>query len=65
MSNDEAALIRKLSAAGYVIPPYCTLPIVGGHADGIGGCWGISSGQQPERGEEYCVKCEYYNGDAV
>jgi hypothetical protein len=31
------------------------------HFDGIGGCWGISSGLVEKGGEGYCKACEFYN----
>ena len=43
----------------YTIPLWCTLPRLE-HFDGLGGCWGISSGEVRLKGEEHCKNCEYY-----
>jgi hypothetical protein len=42
----------------YSIPAWCQLPTP--EHETASGCWGISSGQQGERGEDYCKGCEYY-----
>jgi hypothetical protein len=47
----------------YVIPKWCRLSLPE-HMDGIGGCWGISYGCVAEKGEVYCLKCEYHKGNA-
>ncbi|MHC4121923.1 MAG: hypothetical protein ACYSWO_31030 [Planctomycetota bacterium] len=42
----------------YTIPAWCQMPAP--EHETLGGCWGISSGEQGERGEGYCEGCEYY-----
>lgn len=46
-----------------VIPSWCRMPLPD-HEDGLGGCWGISSGQQPAQGERYCVGCDFHKDRA-
>ncbi len=41
-----------------MIPTWCRMS-PSAH-ETIGGCWGISSGQQATQGEEYCLRCECY-----
>ena len=43
-----------------LIPSWCHMPETS-HFDGMGGCWGISHGQVEEKGELYCITCEFYN----
>ena len=42
----------------YQIPTWCLMSQ--DEHECAGGCWGISSGQQPAKGEDYCRECEYY-----
>ncbi len=46
------------TVSDYCIPPWCQMSTL--EHETLGGCWGISSGQQPQRGEKYCRLCEYY-----
>ena len=43
----------------YPVPYWCRMHPFS-HFDGMGGCWGISSGLMLEKGEPYCHDCEYY-----
>lgn len=52
-------IIRKLRKLNYEIPVWCRMNLEA-HADGMGGCWGISGGFIKEMGEKYCKGCEYY-----
>ena len=55
----KTKIINKLKRLDYEIPSWCRMSLES-HADGIGGCWGISYGYVREKGEAYCKKCEYY-----
>lgn len=45
--------------AFYTIPYWCGLSMRN-HFDGVGGCWGISSGMVAEQGRDYCRGCGFY-----
>ena len=55
--------IPKLRKTHYCIPYWCKMHPYE-HFDGMGGCWGISSGLQLKGGEDYCKGCEYYKKEA-
>ena len=58
--NREAKVINKLKSHGYEIPRWCRMSLES-HADGIGGCWGITHEYVKGGGKTYCKWCEYYN----
>ena len=45
----------------YVIPAWCELPL-SDHNDGLGGCWGISTGLVEQTAGRHCDDCEYKRG---
>ena len=57
--KDIASVISKCY---YCIPNWCRMHPFD-HFDGMGGCWGISSGQVLTGGEQYCLNCEHYKNN--
>ena len=43
----------------YTVPYWCGMH-KDDHFDGMGGCWGISSGFVFEKGRDYCKCCDLY-----
>lgn len=43
----------------YMVPRWCRMHITD-HFDGMGGCWGVSSGLVAEQGRDYCRTCAFY-----
>jgi hypothetical protein len=56
---DRQQIIEDLKQHGYEIPKWCNAPLIN-HNDGMGGCWGISSGYLRDSGNEWCESCEYF-----
>lgn len=51
--------IERITKKFYCVPTWCRMhPLA--HFDGMGGCWGISSGCVLEDGEDYCLDCEFH-----
>lgn len=46
-------------ANSYIIPKWCRMHS-SDHFDGVGGCWGISTGLVREGGRDYCRTCGFY-----
>lgn len=44
-----------------MVPVWCEMALP--EHETMGGCWGISSGQQVVVGEDYCRTCELYRPD--
>lgn len=59
VGEEVASFIRKRY---YCIPNWCRMHPLS-HFDGMGGCWGISSGQVLTGGEQYCLNCEYHKNN--
>jgi hypothetical protein len=57
--SKEEGIRRHLKAEGYVIPVWCCMSTLD-HADGMGGCWGITSGRVAKQGEIYCLRCSFH-----
>jgi len=61
---DTKTIMKGLEKKDYTAPAWCRMhPLE--HADGMGGCWGISYGLVKEQGENYCVGCEYHRDQGM